>query len=175
MTLKKKLKEIRTWKPSNDAEWDALFREMQTASDRAVVLTIGPFLEASAELAIASRMAEENFEELVMRPDSPLATFSAKIRILQGLGIIGPRHRKIMDTIREIRNTFAHSMKPIDFETDVIRDFCNTLEDWDIDAFDISHLSQPRKKFTCAAVTMAQHFVTYSFDNGGKIIPTYLD
>lgn len=175
MTLKKKLKDIRTWKPSSDSEWDDLFREMQQASDRAVVLTIGPFVEAAAELAIACRIAEENFDELVARPDAPLGTFSAKIRMLQGLGIIGPRHRKIMDTIREVRNTFAHSMKPIDFDNTVIRDFCNTLENWEIDAFDTSQLSPPRKKFTCAAVTMAQHFVTYAFDNGGKIIPTYLD
>jgi Domain of unknown function (DUF4145) len=175
VTLKQKLKQIRTWKPNNDSEWDELFQEMKNASDRAVVLTIGPFVEAAAELAIACRIAEDNFEELVARADAPLGTFSAKIRMLQGLGIIGPRHRKVMDTIREIRNTFAHSMKPIDFNTSVVRDYCHTLEEWEIDAFDTSQLSPARKKFTCAAVVMAQHFVTYSFDNGGKVMETHLD
>jgi hypothetical protein len=48
-----------------------------------------------------------------MTGDAPLATFSAKIRLAYALSIFGSSTRDDLDTIREIRNAFAHSTRPL--------------------------------------------------------------
>jgi hypothetical protein len=63
----------------------------------------------------------------VFENQGPLGTFDGKIVIAQAFGIIGPNTRKNLDTIKHIRNTFAHAGIPITFSTPEIADACNSL------------------------------------------------
>jgi hypothetical protein len=47
--------------------------------------------------------------------DGPLATFSAKIRMSYALRIIDEQGRRDLDTIRHLRNYFAHSINDVGF------------------------------------------------------------
>lgn len=47
---------------------------------------------------------------------APLATFSARIQIAFGLGILARDLRDRIEIIRRLRNDFAHDWGPIDFE-----------------------------------------------------------
>lgn len=51
---------------------------------------------------------------------APLGTFSARIRAARGFGIIGPLAESHMDSIRLIRNQFAHSPLRLDFTNEAI-------------------------------------------------------
>ena len=63
----------------------------------------------------------------IFENQGPLATFDDKIVIAQALGIIGPETKNNLNTIKHIRNTFAHAGIPITFSTREIADACGAL------------------------------------------------
>jgi hypothetical protein len=73
----------------------------------------------------------------LLKTDSPLGSFSARISMSFVLGIIGPIMHKDLVCIKEIRNKFAHrvtvadkSGKPVHvtFDTQQIADWCKNLK-----------------------------------------------
>lgn len=59
--------------------------------------------------------------------NAPFRSFSAKIALGRALGIYGPGMEKRLNTIRRIRNVFAHRMLPIDFTHPTIKAECKKL------------------------------------------------
>jgi hypothetical protein len=59
--------------------------------------------------------------------ESPMGTFSARIRIGYALDIFGPQTKDNLDYIRAIRNAFAHAVIPITFATAAVSDVCKML------------------------------------------------
>jgi hypothetical protein len=57
----------------------------------------------------------------------PLATFSAKIELAYLMKLIAKESRTWLNTVRRIRNEFAHNLDPIDFTSQKIRDLCSNL------------------------------------------------
>lgn len=43
------------------------------------------------------------------------------------MGLLGPQTRSDLDKLREIRNIFAHSERPITFKSQRIKDLCDAL------------------------------------------------
>jgi DNA-binding MltR family transcriptional regulator len=64
-------------------------------------------------------------QELFRR--GPLASTWAKIRIAYALAVFGPKTYKDLETLREVRNVFAHSTHPVRFTTRVIAVNCKKL------------------------------------------------
>ena len=74
-------------------------------------------------------------------------SFSAKIKIAHAIGVIGDEAKDDLEKIRTVRNTFAHSILEIDFETPEIQAVCKSIkvpaatkamapkidEDWEIE------------------------------------------
>jgi Mannitol repressor len=57
----------------------------------------------------------------------PLASFRAKTQLAFALGIIGPKTRHDLDSMREIRNALAHTGLKIDFDTPEVAALCGGL------------------------------------------------
>lgn len=68
----------------------------------------------------------EKKEDLI-KGDNPLSTFSSRIKTLYRLGIIDEQFRKILDTVRSIRNSCAHQVV-ININKSPIRDHIKTIE-----------------------------------------------
>jgi hypothetical protein len=100
-------------------DYDAVFAELEDASDRAVILVAGSLLDHALSEAIMSRLREppthDEWQEL-FDDGGVLNTFSQKIMAAYFLKIIGPQTRRDLDLIRKIRNDAAHDMNPISFE-----------------------------------------------------------
>ncbi|MGM4967818.1 MltR family transcriptional regulator [Tardiphaga sp. 1201_B9_N1_1] len=60
--------------------------------------------------------------------EAPLSSFSAKIKIGYALGLYGKIVRDDLDTIRTVRNAFAHSTVHLDFKTPAVSVVCNRLK-----------------------------------------------
>ena len=58
----------------------------------------------------------------------PLGTFKAKIDIAHALGLYDLKTRKGLDLVRKIRNEFAHSSEPIQFDHEKIAGWCRKLD-----------------------------------------------
>ena len=106
-----------------------LARYVPTAEDRAVAIIEATKLESELEDAIKSKMVSlsDTQHGEIFTGEGALATFGAKIKIAYALGIFGKQTRKDLDTIRAIRNAFAHCRKPLYFHTEEVADACALL------------------------------------------------
>ena len=60
-------------------------------------------------------------------PDQPLGSFSAKIKLVYALSMCDRRDAQNLDSLRAIRNAFAHDKKPLTFKTAEVREVCRHL------------------------------------------------
>jgi hypothetical protein len=125
---RRSLKDITT-EPPDLAEYMDLLDEVGEHPDRAVAIILAAMVEGALRAAILARMVPlcERREMGLFGPDSPLGTFSAKIKVGFALGVYGPETRADLDTVRAIRNAFAHCTKPIKFDTPEVAAECAKL------------------------------------------------
>ncbi|MFT3722659.1 MAG: hypothetical protein QM773_03650 [Hyphomonadaceae bacterium] len=124
--MSKAIRNLSNWRP-NEEEWDRLFEEIKNQSDRGAGIVAGSFLDATLQLALHSYFAAEPARELLENIGGALSTFSSRIIVGAALGLYSPAIRKRIDTIRHIRNAFAHTLKPIGFDEPAIADACAGL------------------------------------------------
>jgi len=105
------------------SEWRNVIEELDRESDRGVALIGAAYLDTAlkslleASLAGGKTVADKMFDT----PNAPLATFSSRIAMAYGLGHIGPHYFNALESIREIRNAFAHFRRTLTFEDPEIR------------------------------------------------------
>jgi DNA-binding MltR family transcriptional regulator len=77
--------------------------------DRGTALVATAWLDDALEVRIrAAFRPDKGTADDVFRPDGPLGSFAARIKIAYLLDLIEPFARKDLDCIRRIRNDFAH-------------------------------------------------------------------
>lgn len=102
--------------------------EFDNQSDRGLAVLSVCFLDVMLE-SILERffVQDETKTKFLFDPEQPLGTFSAKIKITHALGLISDRESKELNTIRKIRNKFAHLISSISFDNSTIKDRCQNL------------------------------------------------
>jgi len=122
--------------PRTDSEFRQrradLFRELALESDRGAVLVGASLLEECLELVLRSVMRRE--EKIVKRVvdglfegAGALSTFSAKTKCCFALNLIDEMAFVDLETIRLMRNEFAHSYRKASFLNQDIGDMVNSL------------------------------------------------
>jgi DNA-binding MltR family transcriptional regulator len=100
------------------------------AADRMVAITAAAFLDHALQRAICTHFPlsspDKSLKEL-FGDRGPLGNTSAKIIMAHSLDIINTEEREDLDTIRAIRNSFAHSLVPIGFDLNEVKALCETL------------------------------------------------
>ena len=106
-------------------------RLWETVDDRAVALYGGVLLDVALTQNLLARMWTNNgaAEDELTGNDGPLGSFSRKIRLGEAMRLYGPKTRRQLDTIRSIRNAFAHTHRAITFDTAPVPVLCSTLDD----------------------------------------------
>jgi len=122
-------------KKSNEKldDWNGFYEELQSESPRAAVIVAAAFLDAQLRELLAAFCIEDSKEvsELLGgedKPDRPLSTFSSRIRAAYCLGLISKKLKDDLNTIRKIRNKFAHQLHGYSFDEPKIVSWCNSLE-----------------------------------------------
>jgi len=98
--------------------------------DRATALIGGALLDTALKLLICTQFREltnEQADDIFDGPTASLSSFSAKIRIAHALGFYGSKTLQDLERVKTIRNTFAHTLVPITFETEEVNAVCNNL------------------------------------------------
>ena len=96
--------------------------------DRGTALVAAAWLDDALEVRIrAAFRPDKGIADDVFRPDGPLGSFAARIKLAYLLGLIEPFARKDLDFIRRIRNDFAHGRNDLYFTTPRIKDRCKQL------------------------------------------------
>jgi DNA-binding MltR family transcriptional regulator len=116
-SLKKLGREI----PTID-EFNQIDREVLTAHDRAVAILLVSQVERFLEMTIISHLfrQDDNTIYLLIARDGPLSSFYSKITLGYAMGFITDPEKDDLNNLREIRNAFAHTLRPITFKTEQI-------------------------------------------------------
>jgi hypothetical protein len=116
---------------------EEIWEELEKGPHRVAGIMAAASLEHALEYAITQRFSQisrrkpTEFESLFRYPKF-LSSFGAKIEIGYAIGIYGELVRNDLDTVRAIRNAFAHSKVLIDFATPEVADEVRKLRflDW---------------------------------------------
>ena len=103
----------------------------QDETDRACAVLGAAHLDYLLAKAIEVHLprGSELSDELLFKPQAPLGTFSSRISMAFALEIISKETKENLNTIRRIRNDFAHKMELHTFDEDQsIIDRCKNLQ-----------------------------------------------
>lgn len=101
-------------------EAQQIIDDLYKMDDRASAIIAAQWLEDSVEDLIYARLINLNktdYTELFVSERAPLSTFASKIRFLHALGMLPSDMRADLNTIKDIRNGFAHARKKFTFST----------------------------------------------------------
>jgi hypothetical protein len=128
------------------AEFFAFRTALTAETDRGCALFAAAFLdEALAKLLRSCMVQGKKMDEDLFVNPGPLSTFSSRTKLAYYMGKLSASERKDIDTIRSIRNDFAHHAQAIDFNAQSVRDRCgNLVHGWHAE----DH--RPRGKFTAS-------------------------
>jgi hypothetical protein len=147
---------------ASDAE--GLKKEVLHTSDRTAAIVLASWVERELEqwIIIALPRHDKKTVENLQGRDGALNSFYSKIHLGYALALYDETTRANLDIIRRVRNAFAHTPQPIDFETDEIR---KEVENLNVSLTtstdpDIATLSEHRRRFTtaCARVLVRSWF-----------------
>lgn len=166
--------------PPNDSEF-LRSMHLHQESDCGFALIAAAWIDDSIQDVIRSRFIDnkKSVDELIVG-DAPLATFSARIKLLYCMGIITDDEKKDLNIIRAIRNIFAHQRGRVSFTTREVKDRCLSLS-LIAELKDFTHLDtkQPRTFFSAVAMHFIQYFMrmaqTVNRPTAGKGIKEYFE
>lgn len=112
-------------------EYTETMAQLAEMHPRAAALVLGSMLDSILENAISLNfvdLATKPYNDLFRSKAAPLQAFAAKIALGHALGIYSEEFRAQLDTFRQVRNVFAHSTVPLDFDEPTIAAECRQLE-----------------------------------------------
>ena len=130
-------------------------------ADRGTALVAAAWLDDALEARIrATFRPDKKMADDVFRPDGPLGSFSARIKVAYLLDLIEPTARQDLDHIRRIRNDFAHSRGNLRFTTPSVRDRCGQLHGAVACRLGSWTLRSPKQKFVVTAYFLAEYLMS---------------
>jgi hypothetical protein len=107
-------------------EFKAFRAALTKETDRGCALFAASYLDkALSDLLYCALAYDPKIEtDLFNGANSPLHSFSSKIKFVFYLGKLSKVERADLDLIRKVRNEFAHNAEAIDFETERIKNQC---------------------------------------------------
>jgi mannitol operon repressor len=126
--------------------------ELNKESDRGRVLIACSYLhELMRRILLAFLIERDSTKRLIEGFNAPLGTLSTRTAAAYGLGLISEREFKECETLRRIRNRFAHDVHA-SFDAQDIRDLAHTLTLAAPDYGDV--VVNARGRYTTAAVAL---------------------
>lgn len=131
------------------AEFFPFLHDLRYESDRGAVLICASYVEELLqEILRGFFLAQSETDKLLEGFNAPLGSLSARNTASYCCGLISEREFKEVNTLRKIRNEFAHN-KTASFENQSIADLCRNL------TFSIPGIEVlPKGRFTSAAVAL---------------------
>jgi DNA-binding MltR family transcriptional regulator len=114
-------------------DWEGFYEEIQNESARGAVIIAGAFLEAQLGNLISKFLVDDSkvVDELIgaeNKTDRPLSSLSARIKAAYCMGLISRSMYDDLESVRKIRNKFAHKMHGYTFDEPEIVSWCKSLK-----------------------------------------------
>ena len=109
-------------------DWEGWLKEFQNESDRATAILGAAFLDAKLEDLIKEFLVDDKKAvNNLLGTERPLGSFGSRNSVAYCLGLISKNQYEDINTIKKIRNKFAHNLHGLNFSRSDIRDICNNL------------------------------------------------
>lgn len=106
----------------------AFEKEIENNSDRGIVLICSSILDAQLEKLLKSFLiSNKKIDKDLFSSTQALGNSSAKINMSYYLGLITETEKNNLNSIRKIRNIFAHQVNQLSFNDNRIIGLCNNL------------------------------------------------
>jgi DNA-binding MltR family transcriptional regulator len=120
-----------------EARKEQITKELDAESDRGCILVAASALDVFLEELLRTKLVVDPHAvkyaiAALFEPMGPLATFSAKIKLAYGLGLIDRSDFTDLEKIRRIRNIASHEYSPMTFESQEIIEISRTLKGADL-------------------------------------------
>ena len=109
------------------ADYNRMADTYRNESDRAAAILATSFVDNTLRRLLLEYMVEHPKISALFEGDRPLATFSSRITIAFGLGMLHHDTYTDLHLLRRIRNHFAHSEEAESFSTSPVREWCAEL------------------------------------------------
>lgn len=114
-------------------------------SDRGAAIIAAAYLEEILKQILDAYLADVKCsDEILSGFNAPFGSFSAKIKTTYSLGFLEDKEFSTINTIRQIRNKFAHSWKGVSFQSQSIIDLCKKLSNCGHETLDKATYSRDR-------------------------------
>ena len=165
-----------------DEDIPSIRKEFIEGTDRSAALIATAVVEGALTSALTARMCAfdppEEFYELFVGPQAPLGTLSARIKLGKALGLYGSQVLGWLDSIRKIRNVYAHAANSIPFSHPTIISELETLPPSEIHVqrssilhdLDLSRMSAARARYLGVCFALTDLFNASAKLHGGKPI-----
>jgi len=108
--------------PKELIQMNLYIENMKLESDRGAVLSIAAALEDRLKEIILHFLKNVTSSEALFESyNAPIGTFSSKILFAHALGLISDNEYKELETLRKMRNEFAHTWENITLESTKIK------------------------------------------------------
>jgi DNA-binding MltR family transcriptional regulator len=107
--------------------YSEFLKEFQKESDRGAALVGAALLDDKLASTLLSFFKKTKESRELLDVNSPLGSFNARIKVTYCIGLINEFEYREMETIRKIRNEFAHQLHGISFQTPKITALCKNL------------------------------------------------
>jgi hypothetical protein len=133
------LRELSRKLPPNKETSEFLRKLHVRGDDRSLAIVGAAFLEAQLEKLLIKKLpsVDSRLEGRLFKNRGPLADFDSKILIATALGLISNNAASALGSIRAVRNTFAHSIVDITFDTKEVADEMNRQIPHVVSALDV--------------------------------------
>jgi hypothetical protein len=109
---------------------DSYYEELHGQSDRACALIAAASIADGLRELLAAHfviLTESEEDHLFFSPNATLGDLSSMTEISYVLGLISKKERSLIDSIRRIRNAFAHTAHHITFRVSEVKFECSKL------------------------------------------------
>jgi DNA-binding MltR family transcriptional regulator len=105
-----------------------ILAEIDNQTDRGAAIIAAAYLDERLSSAIKARLNDHpEAGKALFKSDGPLGSFSSRINLGLLMGVYDERTHKVLNTVRKIRNEFAHNTKPMNFDSGRVRDLAANL------------------------------------------------
>lgn len=109
--------------------FSSFLSEFQEETDRGAALVGAALIDDRLERLLKSHLLEcKQSKEILNGGNSPLGSFSARTNMAYCLGLITELEYKEIETIRKVRNEFAHKVHGLSFKDQKVNDLCQNLK-----------------------------------------------
>ncbi len=155
------------------ADFESFVTEVnKDQNDRTVAVLLGSSVETTLRTLIKRKLViTDDSDKILFHSSGPLHSFDAKIKLGFATGLFGSQTRANLHAIKVVRNSFAHTLVALTFETEVVRKVCEVMvpppyiptgEPNNPLVIDVPDAKNPKKRFQKIAETTGHNLLIFA-------------